>query len=88
MISDEAMTDAEVNGSSPVSCEPKNVYCCMEKCLRNQEDFRNEKPLLQIVIEEAGHICMFLPKFHCELNPIEMYWGYAKHSKSIIAFLM
>ncbi|TFK29060.1 hypothetical protein FA15DRAFT_678128 [Coprinopsis marcescibilis] len=40
--------------------------CCMRK------------PLLQLVIEEAGHKCYFLPKFHCELNPIEMHWGWAK----------
>ena len=29
-------------------------------------------------IEKAGHKCIFYPKFHCELNPIEMYWGYSK----------
>lgn len=52
--------------------------CCMRKVLSMQQDFRDEKPLLQVVIEEAGHICHFLPKFHCELNPIEMYWGWMK----------
>ncbi|KIO17560.1 hypothetical protein M407DRAFT_32750 [Tulasnella calospora MUT 4182] len=56
----------------------RDVYCCMEKCLSDQEDFRSEKPLLQQEIEKAGHLCLFLPKFHCELNPIEMYWGFAK----------
>ncbi|KZP28152.1 hypothetical protein FIBSPDRAFT_729739, partial [Athelia psychrophila] len=30
-------------------------------------------------LEARGHICMFLPKFHCNLNPIEMLWGYAKY---------
>ncbi|KAJ2922656.1 hypothetical protein H1R20_g14444, partial [Candolleomyces eurysporus] len=53
-------------------------WCCMRKVISWQSDFVNEKPLLQIIIEERGHKCYFLPKFHCELNPIEMYWGWVK----------
>ncbi|KAG0144232.1 hypothetical protein CROQUDRAFT_47629, partial [Cronartium quercuum f. sp. fusiforme G11] len=46
---------------------------CWSKILGSQSDFASEKPLLQMVIEEVGHICLFLPKFHCELNPIEIF---------------
>ena len=28
--------------------------------------------MLETLIKGAGHECIFLPKFHCELNPIEM----------------
>jgi hypothetical protein len=31
-----------------------------------------------MLIKEQGHKCVFIPKFHCELNSIEMYWGYLK----------
>ena len=33
---------------------------------------------LQTVVEGRGHHQLFLPKFHCELNFIEMIWGYTK----------
>ena len=32
----------------------------------------------QKVIEASGHLCIFLPKFHCELNFIEYFWGVIK----------
>ena len=52
--------------------------CCMQHVLSLQPDFQCEKPLLQLLIEKAGHKCLFLLKFHCKLNPIEMVWGQAK----------
>ena len=36
------------------------------------------KSVLEITCQELGVEVLFLPKFHCELNPIEMCWGYAK----------
>ena len=54
--------------------------CCVTRALTQQQDFLDEKPMIQQYIESQGHICIFLPKFHCELNQIEMYWGWAKHS--------
>ena len=42
--------------------------------------------MLQYYIENWGNICMFLPKFHCKLNLIEMLWGYAKYCESLANF--
>jgi hypothetical protein len=36
------------------------------------------KSLLKEACASEGVEILFLPKFHCELNPIEMVWGYAK----------
>jgi hypothetical protein len=59
--------------------QTQNEWCCMTHVLSLQSDFHNEKPLIQQYIEMHGHLCKSLPKFHCELNPIEMVWGYAKY---------
>jgi hypothetical protein len=56
---------------SPV-CPFESTHCCMARLLSQQEDFTNQVSMLEQLIVEAGHLCIFLPKFHCELNPIEM----------------
>jgi hypothetical protein len=56
---------------SPV-CPFKSQKCCMARLLSQQDDFVNQLSMLEKMITEAGHLCIFLPKFHCELNPIEM----------------
>ena len=77
----EGMTD---EGSvMPPTSDDSDMWCCMERILTLQEDFRTEKPLIQSIIERSGHICLFLPRFHCELNPIEMLWGYGKYRACI-----
>jgi hypothetical protein len=45
---------------------------CMARLLSQQEDFMNQPSMLELLTKEKGHECIFLPKFHCELNPIEM----------------
>src|ERR1700678_2013844 len=53
-------------------CPFENDGCCMARLLSKQDDFANQISVLETVIREAGHECIFLPKFHCELDPIEM----------------
>src|SRR5882762_297904 len=66
--------DPELDGK----CDPKATDCCATHILLLQPDFQEQKSLVQETIEDAGHLCIFLPKFHCELNFIEFFWGAVK----------
>jgi hypothetical protein len=59
-------------------CEAGNTNCCCRRILFLQPDFVGQKSALEELVESRGHICDFYPKYHCELNFIEMYWGAAK----------
>ena len=51
----------------------------MREELRKFDDFNNDGvPLVEELIVERGHMCLFLSRFHCELNPIEWCWCHAK----------
>ena len=62
----------------PKKCSVGSVGCCVQQILELQPDFKEQCSLVQEVIEEAGHLCLFLPKFHCKLNFIEYFWGTVK----------
>lgn len=57
---------------------PKMKVDEMRELLGNHPDFKNEKNKLEYFLHGQGHACLFIPKFHCETNPIERCWAQAK----------
>ena len=39
--------------------------------LASHQDFKEEKTRIEHFLNRRGHGCILLPKFHCEINPIE-----------------
>ena len=66
-------------------CPFENDGCCMACLLSKQDDFHLQTSLLQQKIEAKGHKCVFLPKFHCKLNPIEMVYSFNLNHFHILA---
>ncbi|RIB25100.1 hypothetical protein C2G38_1900646, partial [Gigaspora rosea] len=67
------LKDCKVHKSNP-----EMVDCCALYLLANKPDFLSDHELIQQEIEKPGYKVICYPKFHPELNYIEMYWGAAK----------
>ncbi|KAJ3810917.1 hypothetical protein F5876DRAFT_40738 [Lentinula aff. lateritia] len=59
-------------------CPAESTDCCARRMLFSQPDFINVPSILEAQCQARGFDLILLPKFHCELNPIEQCWGYAK----------
>ena len=53
--------------------------CCGTRVLSEEPDFARQKEYLAEEVEKwEGCTIIFFPKYHCELNFIEMVWGWTK----------
>lgn len=62
----------------------------LAELLSAQPDFLEERPEVEIDTQNRGHFVLWNPKFHAELNPIEMKWAAMKdytrkHTKESMA---
>jgi len=79
------LTQCTIPGDIPGQRKPKssckyatNADCCARALLFSQADFQAQKGELHETLEAAGHLVIFYPSFHCELNFIGYFWGRPK----------
>ena len=76
-----AATDAVESEELDSNLEPtssKTGLAWLRWRLSKEPDFIGEQNMLQTRIRERGHLCEFLPKFHCDINWAENHWGKSK----------
>jgi hypothetical protein len=61
-----------MQGSKNNSCKDGKAYC-VRNVMANQPDFKAQRCQLEELLAEHGHLSIFYPKFHCELNYIKKF---------------
>ncbi|KIO01021.1 hypothetical protein M404DRAFT_151096 [Pisolithus tinctorius Marx 270] len=67
-----------LHGKHESFCKADAVACCNKWIFEFQPDFQEQKSLAHKTINDASHLCTFLPKFYCELNFSKFFWGKVK----------
>ncbi len=67
VLAERGLLTAPLHGKCK-KCDLEATNCCCKHVLELQPNFCEQKSLVQEVIEAAGHLCIFLPQYHCELN--------------------
>ncbi len=58
-------------------CNPDAKFaCCARRLLSLEDDFQKQLGWLEETAALLKVLILFFPKLHCELNFIEMIWGY------------
>jgi len=78
VLAERSISTQRIRGKCKTKCDLEAIACCCHQILECQPDFQDQKSLVQEVIEQAHHLCIVLPKFYCELNFIEFFWGAVK----------
>lgn len=55
--------------------------------LSNHHDLATEKTIMENSFGIRGYTGVVLPKFHCELNPIERVWGKPRYRQELTQIL-
>ena len=74
-------TDAVESEEATTTAEPttsKTGLAWLRWRLSQEKDFKEEQNMLQTLMRSRGHLCEFLPKFHCDVNWAENHWGKSK----------
>ena len=74
----ECKDHAAADAAAQALGEIPSSTCCARRRVANEPDFLAQREWLREVVEDRGHRVMYFPKFHCELNYIEMVWAYVK----------
>ena len=79
VLAERGLLYPNLKGACTPSCpKDETETCCGRRLLSSQPDFLAQKSLIEEVVTELGHLCIKLPKYHCELNFIEYFWGAVK----------
>ncbi|KAH9893895.1 uncharacterized protein BXZ73DRAFT_95263 [Epithele typhae] len=62
-------------------CPPNMAdQCRCRRLLYNKLDFENTESIAELLCQSCGFGLVFLPKFYCEINPIEQCWCAGKQT--------